>query len=469
MSDRHRTPQLVLAFLLTAAISTIDAISGPARAADFIVPGIYQLEAGSHLSTSEKAADIPGRKTVERFGHAIPDAAGVTHAVVSHEPGSNRNRVLFLVAKDYRTDVNSANKLCVAYAFPDWNDYSPSEPFCRTRISNEYEAILNGSDAAFTVGWLPATAFLRTEPIPAERPPTPSESAACTVFGACEPAAFGHTIDRYEITYRNERFTLETPRAYQDVLFLGKDVPVFAQADRASARTALNAGSHVAVLASRSDWVEIESFDQDGSATHGWIDRDDIRHIRWVEQRAMTRDFRFRVAFPAENDATEGNAAEPVSPAAIEVIDRKTGRRTQVIRDFMSDPWGEPGADFLQLVDANFDGHPDIDIFGMSGGAGPNSTRNLFLFDAATRRFVFDETLSGLPQLHIDPRTRTIHSAQRGGCCNHSSETYRYIGGRLTLVASWEQSWLGESRVETTTGRLRNGKMQHRTTRSRAK
>jgi hypothetical protein len=43
--------------------------------------------------------------------------------------------------------------------------------------------------------------------------------------------------------------------------------------------------------------------------------------------------------------------------------------------------------------------------FGYSGGAGPNSTDNFFLFDPAANQFIFDKELSTLTQTSIDSHT----------------------------------------------------------------
>jgi hypothetical protein len=153
---------------------------------------------------------------------------------------------------------------------------------------------------------------------------------------------------------------------------------------------------------------------------------------------------------------------------AIEVLDARTGQRRQVLRDFEADPIRDGDA-LLQTVDANFDGHLDLLAPGMSGGAGPNSTSNVFLFDPASGAFVYAAALSALPQLSINAHDRTLTSASRGGCCSHAAETYRYRDGALQQVGSWEETLSADGEyVETTRGTWRNGRMQYRTTRTRA-
>jgi hypothetical protein len=449
---------------LTIALSAF-ALINPAFAADFLVPGIYRLEAGSHLSAAKKIFKTSDEEYVERFEHAIPESARVTYGVVSHDPDSDLNKLIFLVDKDYEFDRNSKNKLCPAYAFPQWNEYSVSQPFCRTNIgNNEYEAALTWTTAAFTVSWKPKKEFLRDEYVPPQRPPTPEETGTCAL-GVCPQTAYGRTTGLYEVTHYTDRFTLETVRPYRDIIYLRKTMPIYTQADRNSASSDIEAKSYVAVLAISPEWYEVDRVSRDGIGTHGWINRDDVFDVKWITQKAETKDFRFRVAFHPGEDASESSG-----PVAIEVIDRKTDKRVQVIRDFYSDPrFVAADNEALQVVDANFDGDPDLSISGYSGGAGPNNTVNFFLFNPSTRQFVFDQELSNLPQISIDPNTRTIHSAQRDGCCRHSTETYRYVHKTLTLIANWDESLSADGKWwETTNGRLKNGKWHYSTTRTKA-
>ncbi|WP_416051090.1 XAC2610-related protein [Cupriavidus basilensis] len=446
-----------------AALALAIACVNSAFATDFLAPGIYRVEPDSHPSPPNRMLEAETSRFKERFEHALPKSADITYAVVSHEPGSGGNRVHFLVDKDYKTDVNSANKLCVAYAFPGWNDYSASQPFCRTNISNESEALLKQRTAvAFTVTWQPRKTYLSTETIRPQRKPTADEVGACAL-GVCSPEAYGKGVNHYEMAYYADSFALDRVRPYQTILYLTQAVPLFARAERDTILTRLDAGTYVPVLSTDAQWYEIERVGRDGSITHGWVDRDDAVAVNWVAQRARTRNFLFRVAF-IEGELT----SDSPHAVAIEIIDRKSGVRTQVIRDFDSDPGFAAPANALRVVDANFDGDPDISIFGMSGGAGPNSTENFFLFDAARRRFVFDETLSGLSQIAIDSRTRSISSAQRNSCCSHSAQTYRYAGGTLTLVSTWDESLTADGKwLETTIGRARNGKLHYQTRRTK--
>jgi hypothetical protein len=172
----------------------------------------------------------------------------------------------------------------------------------------------------------------------------------------------------------------------------------------------------------------------------------------WVKQKANTKAYRFSVL-------TARGGWESVAPRALRIHDRRTG---SLVQEFLDIDSMQPHAredELVHVVDANFDGHPDIMLAMDSGGAGPNNTSSCYLYDPTKRRFVLDEALSALTQVRIN-RDRTITSFGRGGCCIHSEERYRYIGNRLTMVFSEVRKSDNEN-TAITTGRLTNGKMKY--------
>ncbi len=460
-------PMKMLLFLVVA----LHATAALANTKDSLAPGVYRLQSDGYRLVADKMKDDlwGGRIYVHRMTHAMPSAAEVTYAVVSRDTETALNKVVFLTSDGYRPDRTRPRKetrLCPAYAFPNWNYWSESEPYCRVNIGMPaYEAMMTWTDRAFTVKWQPEEKRLDYVKLPRKRAPTPEEEDACWRSGRCKAELRDHDVTRYEVTYATDRFALETPRGYRDIQYLTKAVSVYERADRASAQTTIEAGRYVAVLARTPEWYQVDRFAQDGSSIRGWIDRDDLFDVKWVSQTNETSAYRFRIAYrhrPADFSADYGE------PVAIEVLDQETGKRVQVIRDFDAETTFASEA-ALQLVDANFDGYVDIQIPGFSGGAGPNSTENFFLFDPVTKRFVFDAPLSELFQISINSHDRTVTSAQRGSCCSHSSQTYRYVGKKLVLVASWDESLTADGEwVETTTGTLHKGRMRYRTTRTRA-
>jgi hypothetical protein len=437
--------------------------SAGAPAAELLQPGIYRLDPDAWRQAAP-AIPAAGEAFEQRLDHAVPASAKVRVAFVSRDPQRLRNTLVFVTDPGYRYDINSENRLCPAYAFPDWNDRSDARPYCRTNINGDgSEAAFDWSTTQFTVRWNDRKRSTGTERIPPQRKPTADEAGACAISDVCAPEAYGRSIAHYEVTHRRDGFVLQQARDYTDVLYVPIDVVVQTEPSVSSAGEPLKAGSYVAVVSRTPAWFQIERIASDGSIASGWIDRDALSRPAWIAQTATTPAFRFRLGV----ERGEGDDEQRVL-SAIEVLDASTGKRVQILRDFDADPIGGAG-DVLQLVDADFDGHPDILVPGMSGGAGPNSTDTVFLFDPASRTFVYDATLSGLPQLSINAAQRTVTSSARNGCCAHASDTYRYRDGSLELLESWEEALSadGES-VETTRGVLRNGRMTYSTVRSPA-
>lgn len=178
----------------------------------------------------------------------------------------------------------------------------------------------------------------------------------------------------------------------------------------------------------------------------------------WFKQNAATPAHAFQVLA-----LDEGN--EHFEPQAIRIANRASGAVVQEIRIEGAAGSGRKPADLIQVVDANFDGHPDIAVPFGDGGAGPDFTYNFYLFNPGSGRFELNQQLSDLTQVAINPN-HTVTSASRGGAGMHGSETYRYIKGRLTLVANWDEQYTADGKwIVTTTGQLASGKMRYRTKR----
>ena len=155
---------------------------------------------------------------------------------------------------------------------------------------------------------------------------------------------------------------------------------------------------------------------------------------------------------------------DPPNPMAIEVLDKASGQRVQLIRGFESSlPFKSDQSKLITVHDANFDGHPDISMLAFGGGAGPNYTRNFFLFNPKTAQFEFNEELSNLSQVGIDKKNKTVTSAERISCCQHVSETYRYVNGKLVTVAYWDQHMSEDGKSIEETCRLVRGKFHCKT------
>ncbi len=179
----------------------------------------------------------------------------------------------------------------------------------------------------------------------------------------------------------------------------------------------------------------------------------------WVEQHARSADHAFIMQLTVFD---EFHAAQ-----AIKVIDRKSGAMVQTIDAIDGLEVQLEPARFLRIDDANADGHPDISVLVNNGGAGPNSVRNFYLFNPATRQFVFHEGLSELSQVTVHPNG-TITSAGRGGG-QHTASTYRFIRAKMVEVKRVDHTWSTDGRhVIVKTGTLRGEKMRFTSQRLRA-
>lgn len=408
----------------------------PASAEELLPSGIYRFVAEqpdrAQYAEPEKGRD---KLITHRFEHVLPPQAHITYAVVARGGDPASNKILFLPAPDYPLAgpiaeapelVGYPDYLCIAYTLKSSDD---ANGFCR---GDSYFAVRN---SGFAFSLLDVNKVDRVEPRP------------------------GQWLSHESLTHRLDVFSLLTPKAYQDVLFLSRSVTAYTQPVDGAEGVRMDEQRFVAIRATHPEWYEIDLIASDGEITPLWLRRDALIDDLWVPQRVKSAQFEFIVAVKQADDSW--------SPLALRVIERKSSKVLQTVYGLQGLDFAQgPAEDMLKLVDANFDGLPDIRMPRFSGGAGPNSTENIILFNPRTGLFEYDEQLSELPQLFIDAKHRNIVSSQRGSCCSHMSETYRYIGGKLTMVADWNESLTTDGKwLETTVGKLVRGKMIYRTTR----
>ena len=262
------------------------------------------------------------------------------------------------------------------------------------------------------------------------------------------------------VTPRNSLFALDVARPYRTILQLENEKAFFyATADTTSRQPDfVSMGQYVAILRQSGAWYEAETVTPAGNRRHGWLWQPELVKRVWIRQRAKTPLFRFQVAYADTATDKDGRQATPTD---LRVISRKTGRVQQVIPLGGVEPTMGAYTEAFDVLDCNFDGLPDLMVYASSGGAGPNSAYNFYLFQPKTGQFVFNAALSELPQVGVDTKTRTIYSAFRNGCCDHSSAEYRFLKGRLTQTASHDEDCQFGGRVaycHITEGRLVQGK-----------
>ncbi len=140
--------------------------------------------------------------------------------------------------------------------------------------------------------------------------------------------------------------------------------------------------------------------------------------------------FELRLVADAMPKATEDSNGAPYV-SAIRIY-----RHGRLAQELATDSQG-PGHVFIpSIVDANFDGFPDLTI-ALSLPAGPNVPYQTWLYDPTAQRFVdAPETLQGIPSPEFDKKFKTIVSQWRNGCCEHGVTTYLWDGKQLKEAAT---------------------------------
>lgn len=186
---------------------------------------------------------------------------------------------------------------------------------------------------------------------------------------------------------------------------------------------------------------------------------DNTAPAAWHPQRVITADFAFSVHATVDEDGR-------YAVDAIRIVDRRTGTVVQQIERIDGMAASGTPEELIFVVDANFDGRPDLSLPLGNGGAGPNATSNFYLFDPVSAQFVLHEALSELPQPGINPQG-TIESGSRGSCCEHYYQTYRFEHGRLKLIAESSDYYSPDGWLETTSRKLVRGRWRTSTKRVR--
>lgn len=179
---------------------------------------------------------------------------------------------------------------------------------------------------------------------------------------------------------------------------------------------------------------------------------------RWVRQLQATALHRFDVLVKSTGGHPED---EQFYVVKVRVVSRKGQRVLQQLAVNSGVPFGGPPEGLLKVADVNFDGRPDFYVPSFVGGA--NSNDDFFLFQPARGAFVKHEALSALFGVTVK-RNRTISAASTGGCCQHESATYRFVGNRLQKIASVEEVYTQEDTRRTTSCKRVRSSMRCTTT-----
>jgi hypothetical protein len=115
----------------------------------------------------------------------------------------------------------------------------------------------------------------------------------------------------------------------------------------------------------------------------------------------------------------------------------------------------------LAVVDANFDGHQDLQLLSQCGGTG-NCSYDFYLYDPKANEFVHNDFLSSLSTPSFDQAKKQVTTSSNGSASDWQNETYQYENdGRYTLIHREVSTWdRDKGTVTVSSYELRNGKME---------
>jgi len=123
------------------------------------------------------------------------------------------------------------------------------------------------------------------------------------------------------------------------------------------------------------------------------------------------------------------DGAEP-QLGSVQIEDVKNGKIMQVIEN-LENYRGD--SESLSARDFNNDGCGDLVVTSAIAAIG-NESSSVFLYDRSSRRFVFNQALSDIGGLDIDPRNRNcVTSSWKGGAENMYSAVHCWQKGKLVL------------------------------------
>jgi len=105
----------------------------------------------------------------------------------------------------------------------------------------------------------------------------------------------------------------------------------------------------------------------------------------------------------------------------------------QSIEGLATETPSTPDAPGLEVLDMNFDGHPDLRLIEFRP-AGPNMPYLNWLYDPAQSRFVASPALDALPSAAFLPDTGEVRVPWRDGATRSGVDVYRWQGGQLVRV-----------------------------------
>jgi hypothetical protein len=133
-------------------------------------------------------------------------------------------------------------------------------------------------------------------------------------------------------------------------------------------------------------------------------------------------------ALPTADDCSD-------TPTVSEIRLYKNGKLFQTLP---TDSQGTCSIFTPQVVDMNFDGHPDL-MIAQTLPAAPNIPYDMWLYDTASGKFVAaPATLSEITSPEFDSAYHKVWNFWRGSCCDHGINVYEWKNGDLSQTDSGE-------------------------------
>ena len=445
-----------------------------------VTPGIYKIDDNidyALLKKSFKPFKIGSESVKEHYKvnyeNMIDKELRAKYAIVANdvkdEYDSSVNKVILLNTVDFKNHhvsyndnikrkyislgfqvnnvQNTDKKYWSSYGLDGFYDYhyvlkrfAPSEYGFRTDDDKNYESLYDNN-----IFYASKNLFILKS----------SSVKSFMLAGKWEKAKFPYGDRLKEATYKTIQqaatFRLQSPRKYIDILSIPKKVSFW----QGSKEYILNNGDFLAITKKDSEWYYGDFIYPNGTYISGKLYADDMLDGNTNIQD--TKNNKFKIFYSDNDEDAPFGAIATIH--SIRVYD-KNGKKIQTIRDagYLTDQ-----NNTLDMVDANFDGYEDLMIYSHDGGAGPNNGYNFYIYDPKSKRFEYNQILSGLTQTQIDAKAKMITAAWRNGAAEHGYEEYQWINGELTMTKQIIETFTQNDEIQTVTCVDQKGKLECKT------
>ncbi|MFT4073997.1 MAG: hypothetical protein QM647_00600 [Asticcacaulis sp.] len=168
------------------------------------------------------------------------------------------------------------------------------------------------------------------------------------------------------------------------------------------------------------------------AANGTWSSPDGQRQLPLTLTRPAD-DFPFDIHVVASALPTADDCAD--TPAVSEIRLYRNGKLFQALP---TDSQGTCDIFTPQIVDMNFDGHPDL-MIAQTLPAAPNIPYDMWLYEPTSGRFVSAPTsLMDITSPEFDAAHHKVWNFWRGSCCDHGIDVYEWKNGELSQTDSGE-------------------------------